>query len=549
MSYNTGNPVPSKDPRDLVDNAENLDRAVNGDEPTWTDRLGRERKSWKGMENDFSDFLSNSGYQLIGDYAPGIEITAYNQIVRDDDGEFWRLSGQIELPYVTTGAGLPEGGAFVAVGDAALRQELASPSGAAMVGYSATGSGATARLVAEKMGDIVHRNDYATDADFNAAKTGRTSIDGSGRLRSTTLIAGDEELTGVARRDAVVVGRTVKGLTDCHGFADRTVLTDVTDYGGYGVFDATVTVQGDHPHDHVFSFQDRTDYQGGGALETMGGFYSRPVHSGTGHVSWRSGVHVMDVVKTGGGTLDSNVGITVRDLSEGATNVAVLLQQSTGYTLHAENRGRMYHRGSVGFGVDASNNVSVRFRGNVDSDAVGFLDTVISAADVGVTGDNKLRFLTNSGVRLEIIDSANSYTVRPGSDNTQPLGDVTRRWTQLYAGTATISTSDEREKQDIAELDEAEKRVAARLKKLVRKYRFKDSVAEKGDSARIHVGVIAQDVVAAFEAEGLDAMRYAIVCYDAWSEEWDAESGITRAAGDRYGIRYEQLLAFIVAAM
>src|SRR5690606_41942901 len=68
----------------------------------------------------FRSFLANSGYQLIGDYAPDIEITAYNQIVRDDDGEFWRLAGQTELPYVTTGAGLPEGGAFVAVGDAAL---------------------------------------------------------------------------------------------------------------------------------------------------------------------------------------------------------------------------------------------------------------------------------------------------------------------------------------------------------------------------------------------------------------------------------------------
>src|SRR5690606_26456238 len=117
-------------------------------EPTWTDRLGRERKSWRGMENDFSDFLANSGYQLIGDYAPDIEITAYNQIVRDDDGEFWRLAGQTELPYVTTGAGLPEGGAFVAVGDAALRQELASPAGAAMVGRGAMTVGSIADLVA-----------------------------------------------------------------------------------------------------------------------------------------------------------------------------------------------------------------------------------------------------------------------------------------------------------------------------------------------------------------------------------------------------------------
>src|SRR5690606_8287993 len=96
----------------------------------------------------FRSFLANSGYQLIGDYAPDIEITAYNQIVRDDDGEFWRLAGQTELPYVTTGAGLPEGGAFVAVGDAALRQELASPAGAAMVGRGAMTVGSIADLVA-----------------------------------------------------------------------------------------------------------------------------------------------------------------------------------------------------------------------------------------------------------------------------------------------------------------------------------------------------------------------------------------------------------------
>lgn len=127
MSYNTGNPVPSKDPRDLVDNSESFDiRSTSRTVRETPDRLGVMRKTWYGMERDFAEFLANSGYQPIGDYAPGIEITAYNQIVRDSDGELWRLSSQIELPYVTTGAGLPEGGAFVAVGDAALRQDLAS---------------------------------------------------------------------------------------------------------------------------------------------------------------------------------------------------------------------------------------------------------------------------------------------------------------------------------------------------------------------------------------------------------------------------------------
>lgn len=73
----------------------------------------------------------------VEDYAAGIEVTAYNQIIRAD-GEFWKLTAATDLPYTTTGAGMPEGGAFVSVGDAALRQSLANPTdpalGAALVG-------------------------------------------------------------------------------------------------------------------------------------------------------------------------------------------------------------------------------------------------------------------------------------------------------------------------------------------------------------------------------------------------------------------------------
>jgi len=123
-TYSTLNPIGSSDPRDLYDNAENLDNFVNGDQAAYNDRLGQARKSWAGMEQDFDDFMASSGYQFLGDYASGIELTGYQQILRDTSGEFWRLSGSTTLPYTTTGAGLPEGGAFVAVGDGVLRQEL-----------------------------------------------------------------------------------------------------------------------------------------------------------------------------------------------------------------------------------------------------------------------------------------------------------------------------------------------------------------------------------------------------------------------------------------
>lgn len=52
-TYNTGNPIGSASVKDLYDNAENLDVAVNS--PTanvWADRLGQPRKTWRGIEND-----------------------------------------------------------------------------------------------------------------------------------------------------------------------------------------------------------------------------------------------------------------------------------------------------------------------------------------------------------------------------------------------------------------------------------------------------------------------------------------------------------------
>ena len=147
-------------------------------------------------------------------------------------------------------------------------------------------------------------------------------------------------------------------------------------------------------------------------------------------------------------------------------------------------------------------------------------------------------------------------TFSPGnSDNVLKLGGPSFRWATVYAGTGAINTSDEREKQDIEELSAAELRVAQALKSLIRKFRFKDAVSEKGDDARIHFGVIAQDVVAAFITEGLDPMKYGMICFDEWEEQPETldDNGSVissyRAAGSRYGIRYEELISFVIAAL
>ena len=80
------------------------------------------------------------------------------------------------------------------------------------------------------------------------------------------------------------------------------------------------------------------------------------------------------------------------------------------------------------------------------------------------------------------------------------------------------------------------------------KYKFNDAVEKKGDGARWHIGVIAQQIKEAFESEGLDPFAYGILCYDEWSAEEEVldENGVIlnkkRDSGNRYGIRYEEAL-------
>ncbi|MDD2663952.1 MAG: tail fiber domain-containing protein [Dechloromonas sp.] len=143
----------------------------------------------------------------------------------------------------------------------------------------------------------------------------------------------------------------------------------------------------------------------------------------------------------------------------------------------------------------------------------------------------------------------------PQTTGTYNIGLSSYRWNNCYLVNAPNVSSDARTKQQVRDLSKAEHRVAVRCKSLIRAYKLNTSVSEKGDAARWHVGVIAQDVKAAFEAEGLDPCKYSLFCFDSWvaqPEQLDDEGNViaaATAAGEMYSIRYEELLAFIVAAI
>jgi len=171
-----------------------------------------------------------------------------------------------------------------------------------------------------------------------------------------------------------------------------------------------------------------------------------------------------------------------------------------------------------------------------DSGEVGRIGTVSNDIYIG-TGDTTLRFADGSDA---ILPTGTDSATRDGAID---LGHPSHRFDDIYATNGTIQTSDRNEKQDIEALSDAEQRVAVAAKGLLRKFRWKSAVEEKGDDARIHFGIIAQDLQDAFTAEGLDSGRYAMFISSTWTDE---ETGEERT---RLGVRYSELLAFIISAI
>jgi hypothetical protein len=157
-----------------------------------------------------------------------------------------------------------------------------------------------------------------------------------------------------------------------------------------------------------------------------------------------------------------------------------------------------------------------------------------------------------------ILD-ASAGNLQPGADNVTDLGSAVFRWETVYAGTGTINTSDRNDKQQIAELTTAEKAVAQALKGMIKTFKFNDAVRKKGPLARIHTGVIAQDVKAAFIAQELNPDNYGVFCSDTWYEVDGEPCGKdfvlytkdtpNAIAKTRLGVRYDELFAFIIAGL
>ena len=212
-----------------------------------------------------------------------------------------------------------------------------------------------------------------------------------------------------------------------------------------------------------------------------------------------------------------------------------------------------------GFRVDGANGIvqaassgntpAILNRTSDDGNIVSLRKDGSEIGSVGVkSGDPYIASVGTFSVGLMFEGSSGARDVRPCDktgatlDGSVDLGDSTARFNNIHATNATIQTSDRNEKQDEATISDAEKKVAVAAKGLLKKFRFKSAVAEKGSNARIHFGIVAQDLKDAFTAEGLDASDYSMWCSDTWTDDDGNEQ-------TRLGVRYNELLAFIIAAI
>ena len=191
MAYSPDNPVGSTSPKDLMANAENTDLLALGDQPSYPDRKGVPRKSWRGMENEhsadqlrrttdfladqteraaqFKDFMDASGYEAPVPYVPGLILSRSTQTVTYAGGEY-RAKSQF-LPLLTTSWSTDEP-KLKLVGDDSLRQELASivdaSKGAGQLGNNIITLGTVADLIAMggwKLGQRVRTLGYYVVGD------------------------------------------------------------------------------------------------------------------------------------------------------------------------------------------------------------------------------------------------------------------------------------------------------------------------------------------------------------------------------------------------
>ena len=197
-------------------------------------------------------------------------------------------------------------------------------------------------------------------------------------------------------------------------------------------------------------------------------------------------------------------------------------------------------------------------------------DYVPRSGGAVLTGINICRTSTNSYLMIGGGTKPNNgaYIQVNGKDETSNKGSVCivpnngskarYNWmhpngTWTWDGTACQIVSDQRLKQQIAEIDD--KLLDAWEDVDLVQFKYNDAVDAKKDKARLHTGYVVQQIDSACKSHGVDISEYGLYCHEEYPQETEEveveqkdgtktkETKVIREASEHYSLRYTEVYA------
>lgn len=276
-------------------------------------------------------------------------------------------------------------------------------------------------------------------------------------------------------------------------------------------------------------------YNGGWTKFTVSGF-ARSLLVETAAAGWRNilelgsmAVQAATSVSITGGTIN---GTAIGGTTPAAGTFTEVLSQASNPNLSLWDTGAAAASKQIRHSYTAGNYDISTYDSSGVRTAVDYRATVgasgITAHSWRIEGTERLSIAASVDFPVSTA-SAGTQTIRvsaglsqailaPTSNGGMNLGSSALRISQTFLQNAPDVSSDARLKENIADLTEAERRAAAKIK--TRTFTMKESGKKK-------VGYIAQEIIEAMASEGLDALEYGLV-----------------SDGETYGVDYDAINAF-----
>ena len=150
-------------------------------------------------------------------------------------------------------------------------------------------------------------------------------------------------------------------------------------------------------------------------------------------------------------------------------------------------------------------------------------------------------------------DEPSTYRLLLGGESPSRIMYIYRNGTWTWNGTACQITSDQRLKQQIAEIDD--KLLDAWEDVNLVQFKYNDAVDQKKDKARLHTGYVVQQIDSACKSHNVNISEYGLYCHEEYPQETEEveveqadgtkvkEKKVIREASEHYSLRYTEVYA------